>query len=511
MRRMVLVALAALLGLVALETAGAQGPTATVEVRVWQNVRSDEHIRISARPAGGSWRTLGTILLPLDQTNPRGTFRYGDIELDVPLPRQATPATVEVRVWQAIRATERVYISARPAGGDWSVLGTIRLLLDDGFSRSGAFRFGDISLDVPLPARFDTAVPTVTIEFDGEFPEPERAELEAELGGEFTRAATFYARYYGVAAPGLRIVMERPAVGAGYGDGTIWLSDRFESAIAHEYVHAVQDQLSPGLWGPGWMIEGVATYFELLYEDAVGDRAYEEARNSYLRGARFADGPFRNLEAGVAEAEQYGLSLLAVERLAERAGDDALFDFYRRLRVDSPWQSTFADVFGVTDDAFYESFEAYRFEVAPRLFYFRGTVFGPGGAPVEGLTLLAKREGEDFSWEARTRADGAFDLPAESFLNSGFLTVLDDDGNPVAGDDAAPVVLEMRTNNCDVFGYVGPDGGMVKYLEEAREFLFEGRHVTGIVINLPIDPWSIPIVTGCGTYGIDLDGDGEYD
>ena len=44
-----------------------------------------------------------------------------------------------------------IYISARPAGGLWRTLGTIPLPLDDGVSSTGRFRFGDISLDVPLP------------------------------------------------------------------------------------------------------------------------------------------------------------------------------------------------------------------------------------------------------------------------------------------------------------------------------------------------------------------------
>lgn len=148
-----LVSLAAVLALAAVAGAGAQGggTTAAVEVRVWQHLDDLEDIRISARPAGGSWRTLGTIPLELAETSETGQYRYGDIALDVPLPNRATAATVEVRVWQRIGSNERVYISARPAGGDWGVLGTIRILLDDGFSSSGTFQFGDISLDVPLP------------------------------------------------------------------------------------------------------------------------------------------------------------------------------------------------------------------------------------------------------------------------------------------------------------------------------------------------------------------------
>ena len=134
------------------EATAQSGAEATVEVRVWQAVSDERDIRISARPAGGSWRTLGTFRLPLDDgTSSTGRFRYGDIAIDVPLPNRAAPATVEVRVWQDVANTQRIYISARPAGGDWGALGTIPFPLTGGLSSNGQFRYGDIALDVPLP------------------------------------------------------------------------------------------------------------------------------------------------------------------------------------------------------------------------------------------------------------------------------------------------------------------------------------------------------------------------
>ncbi|MXY36135.1 MAG: hypothetical protein F4052_08345, partial [Dehalococcoidia bacterium] len=132
-------------------TVGAQDNTqATVEVRVWQALEDEGDIYVSARPAGGSWRTLGTIPLPLDDgRSSSGRYRYGDIALDVPL-ADRPPVTVEVRVWQHHRDFERIYISARPASGSWATLGTILLPLDEETS-SGRFRYGDISLTVTLP------------------------------------------------------------------------------------------------------------------------------------------------------------------------------------------------------------------------------------------------------------------------------------------------------------------------------------------------------------------------
>lgn len=124
--------------------------TVNVEVRVWQRVSNALRIHISARPQGGSWAALGTIPLPLDDGfSTGGTFRYGDITVE----------GVEVRVWQRVANALRIYISARPEGGSWDTLGTILLPLDDGFSRSGTFRYGDITVEVPAPESEETAEP----------------------------------------------------------------------------------------------------------------------------------------------------------------------------------------------------------------------------------------------------------------------------------------------------------------------------------------------------------------
>ena len=69
-------------------------------------------------------------------------------------------ANIEVRVWEDVNDPERNYISARPEGGSWRTLGTIPLPLTDGVSSSGRFRYGDITLAVPLPE--EAAVPSAT-------------------------------------------------------------------------------------------------------------------------------------------------------------------------------------------------------------------------------------------------------------------------------------------------------------------------------------------------------------
>ena len=142
--------LAGLLALSVALPASAQDSTATVELRVWQRIEDPLGIDLSARHEAGSWATLGTIPLALDRENSRGTLRYGDISLEVPLASGNLTTNVELRVWQRIADPLRVYVSARHEAGSWNTLGTIPLPLDRE-TRSGTFRYGDTSLDVPLP------------------------------------------------------------------------------------------------------------------------------------------------------------------------------------------------------------------------------------------------------------------------------------------------------------------------------------------------------------------------
>ncbi|MCY3506106.1 MAG: hypothetical protein OXH41_08090 [Chloroflexi bacterium] len=148
--RWFIAALAGALALAVALPAGAQDSTATVELRVWQRIGDPLRIYVSARHEEGSWATLGTIPLALDRENSRGTFRYGDTSLEVPLASGNLATTVQLRVWQHIANPLRIYVSARHETGSWATLGTIPLSLD-GVSSRGTFRYGDIALDVPLP------------------------------------------------------------------------------------------------------------------------------------------------------------------------------------------------------------------------------------------------------------------------------------------------------------------------------------------------------------------------
>ena len=137
---------------VAAGDASYENPPATIEVRIWQDLQNACSIHVSARQVGGSWDSLGIIRLALDDgLSSTGMFGYGDIALDVPLQDWASPATIEVRVWQHLLDQRNMYISARGSRGSWAALGTILLPLDHGVHRGLGYRYGDISIDAPQP------------------------------------------------------------------------------------------------------------------------------------------------------------------------------------------------------------------------------------------------------------------------------------------------------------------------------------------------------------------------
>ena len=113
-----------------------------IELRVWQHVSDADNIWVSARPKGGSWRTLGTIPFPLDDGFAWGdNYRYGDL---------AVAGTV-LRIWQRVGEPERISVCGNPCP-DPSIrtiprpLGAIQLPLDDGHSSSGQYRYGDLTV-----------------------------------------------------------------------------------------------------------------------------------------------------------------------------------------------------------------------------------------------------------------------------------------------------------------------------------------------------------------------------
>ena len=138
---------------------------------------------------------------------------------------------------------------------------------------------------------------------------------------------------------------------------------------AHEYAHYWQGEFTRGLGEhiPGWLREGLADYVGFyaiieagLISEAEG-RAYsvEEASR---RGARTLES-HEILDAN--NSMNYGLALLAIERLVSKAGVGALRTFWMALGRAS-WGDALQSAFGMAPAEFYADFESFRAAGFPR-------------------------------------------------------------------------------------------------------------------------------------------------
>ncbi len=152
LRALAIVAVVTTIALASMAGSRAQEGAVAVEVRIWQHVDHGETLYISARPARGSWRTLGTIRLSLKEgLFPGHDYRYTDLTIDVP--REGLgPVAVAVGVWQHVEWTNTIYVSAWPTYPSWYRPNPILLALDDGLGPREEYRYGDIALGVPLPS-----------------------------------------------------------------------------------------------------------------------------------------------------------------------------------------------------------------------------------------------------------------------------------------------------------------------------------------------------------------------
>ena len=472
-------AVAALLGAAA-GTATAQGePAVRIEVRVWQNVGNERDIRISARPADGSWRTLGTVpvdLVPVDEGRYFNTgFSYADFSVDVPQ-RNGGPETIEVRLWQ--KDDGSMYINARPFQGWWWRMDTVPLPLDDGLSKSGSFRYGDIQLDVSFrPADINAGTLGLTIEFEDEFSAPTGGWTQS-LREEFNSVAAFFYERHGVAAPDLTIIMKNvsPDLPVFYCCNTISLTTTFLGALEHEYIHAIQDYLDgPQGWGPRWMTEGVAEYFERSYAESSGGQPVGQRLNRPLEVAIGTQEHLEDIERAFRgkDIEEYALSLLAVDYLVSLTDESRLWAFHRALARYGSWKLAFSEAFGLSVAEFYEEFAAHREAVAPALPHVQGTVLDPQGEPVARLDVWTLRPDTSTAWLDETRADGTFSVPAAKGANR----------------------LRFVHRICGAIGYFDGDGGITRDMEPPTDIMVDSTDVTGLVVTLPVDP-ALPCTPG---------------
>ena len=332
------------LGVAAAAGAGSPGAEAAeygagtlrLEVRVWQDVENERDIHVGARRADGSWRPLGMIPLPLDDGVSSTGYRYGNITLDVAVPNWEPPLTVEARVWQGIVRPGVIFISARPAGGSWLTLGTVRLLLDRGITSTGQ-RFGDISIEVPLPADGVTTLagqPGVRGNADGPAGEAE------------------FSRYY--SSVGLGLAVDH--------DGSVVVADRYNYAIRRISPDGTVTTIAGGNGlgvrdGPvdaaqfaGPRDVAIAPGGSIYVADTDGHRIRKIAPDGFVTtvagggsflGQRDAEGVRVTFADGPASEARFTSPIGIV---IDDFGDVYVMEHLRRIRRISPsgWVSTFA-------------------------------------------------------------------------------------------------------------------------------------------------------------------------
>ncbi|MXW23863.1 MAG: hypothetical protein F4X80_11110 [Chloroflexi bacterium] len=233
------------------------------------------------------------------------------------------------------------------------------------------------------------AAPPLT--FLGDVP----SDSQADLVAEYERLREFFALRFGAAARG-----PHQYIGADVSDvasiyravfGPRVFDERFcgrtdlASASIHvlrcglssralEYIRALLFEI-PGRThhdrGPKWLVDGAQTYALGAYREASESPGYSHsryrgeqliwARRTALPLKAFGPGENRGTNANVT----WGLGFLAVERLTDRAGDLALFEFFRLNRETADWRRAFEAAFGISAADFYEHFAAYRAEAFP--------------------------------------------------------------------------------------------------------------------------------------------------
>ena len=148
---------------------GVDAQEVVIELRVWQHVEDPWDVWIQARPLGGD--PVGPIPFPLDGTDGDDALRQFHSFRDLAI------AGAELRLWQRYRAPELMYVRAcvtpcskwrtafaetdfPPQDGAmlawpwqtffWNPLGMITLPLADGHSEFGHYRYGDLTVAVPV-------------------------------------------------------------------------------------------------------------------------------------------------------------------------------------------------------------------------------------------------------------------------------------------------------------------------------------------------------------------------
>ena len=99
--------------------------------------------------------------------------------------------------------------------------------------------------------------------------------------------------------------------------------------------------------------------------DSLGLANLDRIRRRSVNFATRAEKTLYDLEpyrapGGPRDEPVEALTFLAADWLAQRAGEPAIFEYYRLRQATDDWQEAFEAAFGITIDDFYTAFAEYR-------------------------------------------------------------------------------------------------------------------------------------------------------
>ena len=165
------------------------------------------------------------------------------------------------------------------------------------------------------------------------------ADREA-LRREVESVFFFYGRSLGIGVPQVRFRLGDGRHGCGgYVGRTIFLSAQCLYGIAHDYIHALQEEMAvrngrPLPWEsePVWLVEGAAEYWASQYRVSTSSTSHKDhIQGSVIPTARTIPVPLSRLRTYatlLVQDRSYSLGQLAVDWLVKRAGEDALLAYY---------------------------------------------------------------------------------------------------------------------------------------------------------------------------------------
>ena len=113
-----------------------------------------------------------------------------------------------------------------------------------------------------------------------------------------------------------------------------------------------------------WLQIGTELYTRHAYLEAAGEGVRSRFQTDFAFAVAPALQPLSSMETisatNAARGQVEALDFLAVEWLANHAGEPAVFEYYRVLPSSTSPAEAFEQAFGLTLDDLYEQFEAYH-------------------------------------------------------------------------------------------------------------------------------------------------------